>query len=1002
MTEAHMDERDRDLILAAEISGLIHDLGKIRGEFAQEKMSGGLSSNQRKKKFDEPARKCHQREAHGAILEEGRPYPPADEKNEWLKQIKDHDGWKNVLRIPEQWIQPGTMQAHGLGDPLRQHHAKNGFPIDQLTLLGDIYTFGADTRDSALDKGSGGTDSGKQKSEYGFIADSFGNENSQRPYGPDLLQTLWPQVQQIIETTLLAEGAWQKVPKTRKHFYEQIEPIFRQALGETHRPTNDVTLWHHSHSTASLFKAAVAEGVLRQDFRHLQDEQGLFAMARMGQIRFRLLGIRWDWAALAGGALQPVVLTALADNRRRVIACLRQRLEVNTPVGNLVYEDDNGAIFVVGGFYQGMPDTDGQEAEALFQERLLEPLQASILQALVPLGVGTTVRLTWTRPRLYLTDLSEVMAPGWTQENEERQRLLQVGENELGLLWAKQTGEGQQVQICPQCGLRPGSARERALNESGLNADDPESSGFCEHCQILVAKSAYLQRRREAEKLFGFEPKTFNLQEICCERNPAGNARVVMLSVRVNPENMATGAALLTQLARPLADLKDMQTICMSSAEKVGDVLENKILNCLRQGGDTQSLCEPITAELAHDASLIVGDDYWLDFQEQKKNFKGNDGRVVGEPAEKALRLLDEFFLREFIPADAGLYRHDGDKLLLFGMRKHASPGRLARIWDDLRDLWKQILWDTAGDTEHWLMPLSLDAGGFRLIVAADDARQALHRIQQQFNETLGKVRAGLDIHVSALAFRQKFPLYVALDALRRMERRIAAMPVQTWTLRSSDRNPDGTRALNWETEQGRVQWTVNPNTGDPDQSDLWYPHAICNSRPEGPGRLVRLDQLKPGETVRLRPSTFDFIVLEGTARRYDLRYDDQGRRRHFILGEPGRRPYLLEQLPELLTLASQTGWNASQTKGILGQVIECYEKWVRDVPAELRTSGRDAWQTHCAAIFRRYLKDQGIRDCLTGLLEGDERACLLFDAFEWSGFIEKDAHSSVVETVEP
>ncbi len=78
MTEAHMDERSRDLILAAEISSLIHDLGKIRGEFAQEKMSGGLSSNQRKKKFDEPARKCHQREAHGAILEEGRPYPPAD------------------------------------------------------------------------------------------------------------------------------------------------------------------------------------------------------------------------------------------------------------------------------------------------------------------------------------------------------------------------------------------------------------------------------------------------------------------------------------------------------------------------------------------------------------------------------------------------------------------------------------------------------------------------------------------------------------------------------------------------------------------------------------------------------------------------------------------------------------------------------------------------------------------------------------------------------------
>jgi hypothetical protein len=91
--------------------------------------------------------------------------------------------------------------------------------------------------------------------------------------------------------------------------------------------------------------------------------------------------------------------------------------------------------------------------------------------------------------------------------------------------------------------------------------------------------------------------------------------------------------------------------------------------------------------------------------------------------------------------------------------------------------LWQQILWDIAGDTQQWLMPLSLDAGGFRVIVAAHDARKALGRIQHRLNETLGKVRTGLDVHVSALAFREKFPLYIALDGLRRMERRIASTP---------------------------------------------------------------------------------------------------------------------------------------------------------------------------------------------------------------------------------
>lgn len=692
----------------------------------------------------------------------------------------------------------------------------------------------------------------------------------------------------------------------------------------------------------------------------------------------------------------------MAQNRQQAIALLRQRLEVDYPVGNQVYADDNGVVFVVGGFYQGPEDADGEDAEALFQQYILEPLQTGILQDLAPLGAGVAVRLAWTQPRWYLTDYPEVMATDWTKDSGNRQRLLQVGEDELYRLWGKQTGADQQVQICPQCGLRPGQARELAINESGLGSEKGKiPPGLCNDCQRLASLSS-IKKFSEVDQLLGFTPNTFNLQDICSKRNLIGNSRIVMLSLRVNIEAIAKGQTLLTQQARPMADLREMKTICTSSAEKAGDDLESKLLKRLRQGGDKQSLCEHITAELANDACLIVGDDYWLDFQEHKNNFKGNDGRVVGEPAEKALRLLDEFFLREFIPEDAGLYRHDGDKLLLFGMRKHASPGRLARTWDDLQELWRQILWDIAGDTQHWLMPLSLDAGGFRIIVAAHDARKALDRIQQRVTEKLGKVRAGLDVHVSALAFREKFPLYIALDALRRMERRIAKTPPQTWKLMSSAPNRDGTLLLNWETPQGPMQWTVNLHTGDPNQSDLWYPHAICVSRPQGPGRLVRLDQLEASEKIRLRPSTFDFMALDGTARRYDLRYDAQGRRPHFILGESGRRPYLLEQLPELLQLAAQTGWNASQTKGIVGQIIECYEKWVRDVPAELRPQGREAWRGHCEAIFRRYLKDKpGARDRLIALFQNEERACLLFDAFEWSGFIEKDAHSLVVETEE-
>ncbi len=973
-----MDERSRNLILAAEISGLLHDLGKLREEFASEKMGEA--------DYRDQARELGFNDAHGAILEDPRIYPPAGEEP-WLALLKQHDGWAQKLCIPEEWSKPNTPQARGLGDPLRQHHANSKFPTDQLSLFGLLYMYGADTRDSALDKGSGGTLHGDQRVMHGFIADSFGNEYE--PYSPETLSKQWPLARQIIDTILLADGAERDLPKARQRFLDGIKDIFQHVLGETRRPTNDVTLWHHAYSTASLFKAAVAECVLRRDFTCRQQDDGHFDEKRMGRVRFRLLGIRWNWAALSSSALQPVVLTGLAENRRQAIKKLSQRLEVDYPVGNLVYQDDNGAVFVVGGFYQGTEDADGQNAESLFRQHILDPLQAGILQDLALLGAGVAVRLAWTKSRLYLNDYPEIMSADWTKDSGDRQRLLQVGEDELQKLWAKQTGEGQQVQICPQCGLRPGQARELAINESGLldAGDDNGPSGLCFDCEKLTAKNAHDQRRRKAKDFFGFEPRTFNLQTILRERNPSGNARLVMLSVRVNPETVADGSALLTQLARPLADLKLFENSPVPTTNDAGNLIQ-QTLKALAEGVGDKKLNENQNGDRVR---TLLGDSHWL---------TKSDGRAEGSLKDKARHLLDEFFLRESIPADAGLYRHDGDKLLLFGMRKHASPGRLARTWDDLRELWRQILWDIAGDTQQWLMPLSLDAGGFRIIVAANDARKALGRIQQRVAETLNKVRAGLDVHVSALAFREKFPLYIALDALRRMERRIPNNPAQEWTLRST-LNREGMLTLNWETPQGPAQWTVNLRTGDPSQADLWYPHAICTSRLEGPGRLARLDQLERGEKIRLRPSTFDFMALDGTARRYDLRYDAEGRRPHFILGETGRRPYLLEQLDELLNLSQQIDWNISQTKGLLGQIIECYEKWVRDAPtANLQAQGRDAWQTHCAAIFRRYLKDQPeVRDRLIALFADEERACLLFDAFEWSGFIEKDAHSPVVAT---
>lgn len=998
-----LNEAERDRILAAELTGLLHDLGKLRPEFAREKLAqvgnDKYPSNTQRREFERSARIS---EPHGGILEPARVYPaPATE--DWLARILNHAQWAKVLALPADWFPTPPVQAQGLGDPLRQHHAKDKFP--QLSFLGDLYTYAADIRDSALDKGAGQTKTGKQHPERAHIADSLGRDRE--AYNEARLEAAWEQISELLAASLLDFDGSQSVPSLRQTHLERIAAQFRQALGETRRPTNDVTLWHHSYAAASLFKAAVAELTLRKRElgEQLQEagESALFELDKMGLLRFRLLGIRWDWQGLTEAALQPVVWTALAERRQQAVLDLKHLLEVEQPIGNVLYEDDDGVVLAV-------PSLDAVTGPGLAESRrfaaeLLDPLLPALEQALTPLGVGTSVHLLWSVPRLYLTDYRAVLAPN---SGAAGHRLLQIGAATLADLWRKAAQDGGLVQVCPQCGLRPGRAREFALTESTLRQGETDlaaTKSYCSTCTEMSSLPARRERRRKTEAWFGVQPRGWDLAKMTEARNAGGNARVALISVFIDGASVLDGQAFITQVARPFDDLSFTDAAPVpESIAAAGDWLQ-QLLTRLKQADFTPDKAETQVAQ------ILAGDGFWLYVGKQGQP---KDGRATGTLAERTRHVAEDFFFREAVPEGLGLVRHDGDRLALFGQRKHASPGRLTRLWDDLRELWRACMAKMGERTDNWLMPISLDARGFRAIVAAGDAQAVLTTLQDELQQRFAKLRGGLAPHISAVAFRHKFPLYVAMDALRRLEARIPEQSWQDWTVTASEMDKaEPLLQLAFATPQGSVQWPVDLSTGDPEQPDLWHPHAICTSRPAGPGRIVHFKDLQVGETIRLRPATFDFAILDGTAERYRLIYDEQGFRPHFIFGHPGRRAYLLEQLPRFfdLTETVRRAWTESQAKTLSGQMIECYETWVRDVPPALREAGREAWLAHCEAILRRYLLVEPRRRALRqGYalsdwqdLLGDIRAHLenglFFDAMDWLSLLEKTAAPDVKST---
>jgi len=201
------------------------------------------------------------------------------------------------------------------------------------------------------------------------------------------------------------------------------------------------------------------------------------------------------------------------------------------------------------------------------------------------------------------------------------------------------------------------------------------------------------------------------------------------------------------------------------------------------------------------------------------------------------------------------------------------------------------------------LIPLLTEPTLGLLLVPADKALNLALAIRDAYLEQMARVRDRLPLYLGLVFFPCGTPIRAVLEAGRAMLK-MGDKGTEEWWGISQANTTDETRCLTFD---NGVAWEVPLVAGDGSTPDNWYTNfRFCPSIQTKPLQInhIHVNRLRPrdpqtprdrGPKVCISPSRFDFEFLDTSGRRFEISYDDQGRRR----SRP-TRPFLLDDMDRL------------------------------------------------------------------------------------------------------
>jgi CRISPR-associated Csx11 family protein len=799
---------------------------------------------------------------------------------------------------------------------IEKHVWKGNGPRGLCRILADAHGI-----TSGIDKGLAGKgETGRQRKNYTFRATAFGWEreiellgsvnlsNVEKERIKEVKKILFREIKKILKNVMISKDISYNDYKV---FIELIKQYYSKTIGETRRPINEISLYDYAYIIASLVKSNLAKMVID-------------GWEPKGKSKWRILRINIDVLGLLSKGLKIGDILGYKNELDEVYEEIKKIIEFEYALGNEIYRDSTGIYF-------SCPDVsniDKLKSEIIEKLKSLNKLDFSL-----QIEISESSRSMVVLAKEIKNSLKEI----FYHHISDLENLKKEFEE-------SQSTEGED--ICPICGIRLKpegedrckKCRDRYEKRTRIWLDEgkalEETIWLDEIADkndliALIVGQFDLRKWLSSEFINTFISQTFDewknskeVSDICNILNikNISNLEIGFLNLFNNPRSLDSNwkkicssfvgvepGDFIKDFWEPIAerDSTGRASAPASNPEKAKYLI--KLLfrkhpspaRIFRIWKTTQEFINEIIFE-----KILKKYDWGPELRKQRIQLKIEPNPDVPYGLTCDIDVDGVRFSPVRIDRQNGIFISTINLEILKKFGNSADiiskklNGKIIKVKTEKDKTWKS---KKGGQTFKITEARPADGrynnylpyvkiydfpDQFMILVPAYEALDIATRILNEYEIQFSKVRDRLPFHLGIIAFHRKTPLYVVMDAGRRLleayNQKTQTLDAEVTGVRDNKDEKNIELEIKAETYTSRTfKWKISYSTGDPEKEDLWHPYVrfkgdnssrILSFDYTGNGDfVVHIKEIHKGDVIKIEPSYFTLYYLENVTDRFNV-----------------------------------------------------------------------------------------------------------------------------------